>query len=626
VKTSLAQRDKILRDDYVGVLLDAMGSRQGSFEFYVNPSGIQMDAVNSAVSGGDITPDFVWQSAAKLTPDGYHAEIRIPLESIRFKSGKEVKMNVAFFRSVPHLGVMAVWPEIPAGQSDFNVMAAIVYKDLEAGLRLEILPNITYSIDSERTTPDTWDKTRDTNFGVGIKYGITSAITAEATWKPDFSQVESDVFQVEVNRRYPIFYSEKRPFFMESKDVLDFTVVNGGMMLAPVHTRLIADPGWAAKLSGSAGKMNFALLAANDRSAGWYSTDLPGESKSALFGIIRAKYNIGSDNTLGVLYTGRHFAEQRNDVAGVDLKYRLSGEIRTSLSFLYSASREAEGDPLKNGTGLNAMLEYNTIWLCSMAIYERYSSDFFMATAFQNRVGISRGGFTIGPVFNIKSPKIKWLTLIIPTISYYRLYDLETKMTDTTRWLGLNFSFAPQGELHIQFWHENEAWAGKLLDKKYFYTSGSIQLFKWLYLYQDMTFGDQIYYHPSEPFVGNGKTLNFGVTLEPMSKLKVGLNYLHSDLKEKQTGNKIYSVDIYNLQTVYQFNKYFFLRGIVRYDNFEEKLLTDFLASFTLIPGTVVHLGYGSLYMKYPWNPGRDDLMKVKQGIFFKASYLWRIK
>jgi hypothetical protein len=167
VKTSLAQRDKILRDDYVGVLLDAMGSRQGSFEFYVNPSGIQMDAVNSAVSGGDITPDFVWQSAAKLTPDGYHAEIRIPLESIRFKSGKEVKMNVAFFRSVPHLGVMAVWPEIPAGQSDFNVMAAIVYKDLEAGLRLEILPNITYSIDSERTTPDAWDKTRHTNFGVG---------------------------------------------------------------------------------------------------------------------------------------------------------------------------------------------------------------------------------------------------------------------------------------------------------------------------------------------------------------------------------------------------------------------------------------------------------------------------
>jgi hypothetical protein len=141
-----------------------------------------------------------------------------------------------------------------------------------------------------------------------------------------------------------------------------------------------------------------------------------------------------------------------------------------------------------------------------------------------------------------------------------------------------------------------------------------------------MTIGEQIYYHPTDPFVGNGKTLSFGMVLEPGGKLKVGLDYLHSDLKEKQTGNKIFAVDIYNLHTVYQFNKYFFLRGILRYDNFQEKLLTDFLASFTFIPGTVVHLGYGSLYLKDPWGNGRDNLLKIKQGVFFKASYLWRIK
>lgn len=631
VKTTLAQRDKILRDDYVGVMLDSMGSRQSSFEFYVNPSGIQMDALNSAVSGGDITPDFIWNSAAKVTTDGYQAEIRIPLESIRYKSGKEVKMGVAFLRSVPHLGVIAAWPEITAGQSDFNVMATIVYKGLKGGLKLEILPNVTYSIDSERTTADTWEKTSDTNIGVSVKYGITSSITAEAALKPDFSQVESDAFQVEVNRRYPIFYSEKRPFFMESKDVLDFAVIYNGMMIAPVHTRLIADPGWAAKLSGSSGKMNFVLLAANDRSAASDEPSEPGTPKSAFFGILRAKYNIGSDNTLGILYTGRHFAGQRNDAAGIDLKYRFSKEIRASLSYLHSATREAEGDSLKNGNGLNAMLEYNTPRLISLAVYERYSSDFFMATAFQNRVGISRYGLILGPVFNIKSRKMNWLTRITPSIQYYRLYDLGTKMSDTSRNLTISFSFAPQGELYFDYWHEDEAWAGRTLDKKYFYTSGGIQLFKWLYLYHDITIGEQIYYHPTDPIVGNGKTLSFGILLEPGSKLKVGLDYSHSDLKEKQTGNKIYSVDIYNLRTLYQFNKYFFLRGILRYDNLEEKLLTDFLASFTFIPGTVVHLGYGSLYLKNQWQdnqwvPGRGDLLKMKQGLFFKASYLWRIK
>ena len=626
LKTTVAQRDKILRDDYVGVMLDSMGSRQSSFEFYINPSGIQMDAMNSAVSGGDITPDFVWYSAAKVIPDGYQAEIRIPLETIRYKSGDEVKMGVAFLRSVPHLGVIAVWPEIPAGQSDFNAMANLTYKGLKSGLKLEILPNVTYSIDSERTAADTWNKKQDTNIGIGIKYGITSSITAEATWRPDFSQVESDAFQVTVNRRYPIFYSEKRPFFMENKDVLDFTVINGGMMITPVHTRFIADPGWAAKLSGSAGKMNFALLAADDRSASWNIMDESNSSKSAFFGILRAKYNIGSDNTLGILYTGRHFNEQRNDVAGIDLKYRFSKEIRASLSYLHSFSRETEGEPLKNGTGLNAMLEYNTPRLISVAVYERYSNDFFMATAFQNRVGISRGGFTIGPVFTFKSTKMNWLKRFIPSISYFKLYDLGTKMSDTSRKLGISFAFAPQGELYIQYWHEDEAWAGKMLDKKYLYTTGSIQLFKWLLLYQDIIIGEQIYYHPINPFVGNGITISFGMLLEPSDKLKVGLDYLHSNLKEKQTGNEIYKVDIYNLQTVYQFSKYFFLRGILRYDHFEKKLLTDFLASFTFIPGTVVHLGYGSLYLKDPWGFGQNDLLKMRQGLFFKASYLWRFK
>lgn len=630
IKTSIARRDAVMRDDYVGVLLDAQGSRQSSYEFYSNPNGIQMDAINSAVSGPDITPDFVWDSAGKVTADGYQVEIRIPLESIRYKSGKEVKMGIAFFRSVSHLGLMAVWPEIPAGQTDFNVMAAMVYKDLRAGLKLEVLPNVTYSRDSERVTADTWDRNTDTNVGFGLKYGITSSITAEAAVNPDFSQVESDVFQVEVNRRYPIFYSEKRPFFMESKEVMDFSIINNGMMLAPVHTRLIIDPGWAGKLSGSSGKMNFALLAANDRSAGraWDQGVNPDQGKSALFGIFRAKYNIGSDNSLGMLYTGRYFAGQQNNVLGLDLKYRLSKNLRASLSYLNSAARQAEDQPLERGSGVNAMLEYTTSTLLSWAVYERYSTDFFMATAFQNRVGISRGGFALGPVFNMK--KVSWITRIVPSVQYYRLYDLETRMTDITRKYSVSFAFAPQGELSLEYWHEDEAWAGKVMDKKYFYSTGGIQLFKWLYLYQDTTIGEQIYYHPSDPFVGNSKTFLAGFILEPGRKLKIGFSYLYSDLSEKQSKQKIYSVDIYNLHTTYQFNKYLFLRGILRYDSYQGKLLTDLLASFTFIPGTVVHLGYGSLHLENQWQDnrwiaGQGGLLKMKQGLFFKASYLWRI-
>jgi hypothetical protein len=146
-----------------------------------------------------------------------------------------------------------------------------------------------------------------------------------------------------------------------------------------------------------------------------------------------------------------------------------------------------------------------------------------------------------------------------------------------------------------------------------------------------MYLGGQIYYDAEDPFPGNDRSIDIGVTFEPGIKLKMSLNYIHSDFKDKQTHQKIYEVNIYNFQAAYQFNKYFFLRGILRFDDLQQKLITDLLASFTLIPGTVVHLGYGSLYLKNQWQdgqwiPGQGNYLKMRQGLFFKVSYLWRIK
>lgn len=640
IKTSVVQRDKITNDDQVAVWLDTMNSRQSSYEFFVNPSGIQMDGVSSSVSKEDLTPDFVWDSAGKITGDGYQVEIRIPLESIRYQvdKNKEVKMGVMFYRKITRLGALATWPEVKPGETEFVGMTTLVYRGIKkSGIRMEILPNFTHNRDSRRIEPDTWEKSTDTNIGIGIKYGITSSITAEAAVNPDFSQVESDVFQVEVNRRYPLFYSEKRPFFMESQDVLDFavahhtmaSVLERGMMISPIHTRRIVDPGWAVKLSGSSSRINFAFLAANDRSAG----EAVNEGKSALFGIFRAKYNLGEDNTLGILYTGRRFsgAGERNDVGGMDLKYRFSKNLRVSLSYLHSVTRTGENQPLENGGGWNAIFQYISLRSIFMAAYERYDTDFFMASAFQDRVGISRWWFGFGPYINVKIKQFPWLKRLVPYIHYAKLHDLGTKMNDISRVLGLYMNFAPMGQLYLEYRSEDEAWKGKIFDRKYFIALGDIQLSNWLYIHGNLYWGGQIYYHADDPFPGNDRTIDIGITLEPSSKLKMGLNYVHSLFKNKQTKEKIYSVNIYNFRTSYQFNKYFFIRGILRYDDLQEKLLTDFLASFTLIPGTVVHLGYGSLYLKNQWQnnmwvPGQGDLIKMRQSLFFKASYLWRIK
>lgn len=144
--------------------------------------------------------------------------------------------------------------------------AAVVYRDLKGPLNLELLRSFIYGRNETRENPDSWGGPETFNdIGMGIKYGITSSVTADLTLNPDFSQVESDAFQVEVNQRYPLFYTEKRPFFMEGIDILDFALIPHGNMFTAVHIRRIVDPNWGAKLTGTLGKTSLGILAAGDQ-------------------------------------------------------------------------------------------------------------------------------------------------------------------------------------------------------------------------------------------------------------------------------------------------------------------------------------------------------------------------
>lgn len=636
IKTSISKRDTISRDDWIGVVIDVMGNRQTSYEFYVNPGGIQEDGLTSAVNGWsyDNSPDFVWESAGKIVDDGYQVEMCIPLESIRFKSGKEVRMGINFMRYISRFGEVGAWPEIKVGQTQFNNMATVIYREFKKKLILETLPNVVYSRNIEREDAGSWGASdKSGNIGASFKYGITSSITSEATINPDFSQVESDAFQVEVNQRYPIFYSEKRPFFMEGTDVFDFGLISQGMMISAVHTRRIVDPGWAAKLSGTSGKMAFSLLAANDSAPGkaWEGAVNPHEGENALWGIARAKYSLGSDNSLGILYSGRFFAGGKNNVAGADFQYRFFKNARLNVSYLYSKTREPDEGQDKNGNGLNALLQYSSRAIDTFFAYERYSQDFLMYSAFQNRTALSRGILYVGPNFYFNNKKIGWIQKIQPHVQVSRLYDLGTRMTDTNWWLGFDTFFTRSGFLKVEFRQEEEAWQGQLFTQKYFYALGWVQLLKWLYIQSSFRYGDQIYYHPEEPCLSSGSSITLGFIVQPGIKLNLEFDFLHSSLHRKTDDQKLYTVDIVNLLATYQFNKYFFVRGALRYDNYQEKILTDLLASFTLIPGTVMHLGYGSLYEKKAWQddrwvPGQGSYLNMKNGFFFKISYLWRIK
>jgi hypothetical protein len=119
-------------------------------------------------------------------------------------------------------------------------------------------------------------------------------------------------------------------------------------------------------------------------------------------------------------------------------------------------------------------------------------------------------------------------------------------------------------------------------------------------------------------------TLNY----QPLTKFQSDLSLNYSDFYQLDSKEPEFNYVIIRSRNTFQLTSKLFIRGIVEYNSAEKDLTTDFLVSFTYIPGTVVHLGYGSLYQKQWWNgheyqPG-TDYMEKNRGFFFKASYLWR--
>jgi len=622
IKTSLTKRDQMYDDDWVGISIDALGNKQTQYCFYINPHGIQGDILLSVVSGEDRSPDFIWESAGKTTAQGYQVEVLIPLSSIRFRSGKEVKMGVIFKRKISRLGISGSWPDIKPGIGALNATAPIIYKNLQSPLKLELLPSVTYSSNQEKINSLDWGGSdRLTNLGIGIKYGITSSISAELTVNPDYSQVESDAFQVEVNQRYPLFYSEKRPFFMEGAESFYFYTLPFGFLPGAVHTRQIMNPLWGVKLTGTLGKASFGILSALDQN----------QEQNALFGIARGKYSLGKDNYLGFLYSGCEASGDYNRVVGADLGYRFFKNHRINGSFLYSMSGSSGPNSNEidttNSWDFNFSYLYKSKTLAMEAVFEHIGKDFRMDTAYLMRTGTSDGWIWAGCFFYPDTKKLPWLKLIYPEIIVTYLHDLYTNMDDTLFKLGVNFNFSKQGVLSLHYKKAKESWQEKIYDLNQFEVNGGIQLFNWLGIEGRLSRGESIYYDTFPSFKGKGYEGFLSLVFQPNKSINQRFSLFHSDLSRDK--EKLYDVNILYSWTTYQFNKYFFLRVILQYSSYQKRLLTDFLASFTLIPGTVLHVGYGGLYESRKWQDnqwlyGQGNLLNIKRSFFLKVSYLWR--
>jgi hypothetical protein len=632
IKASVARRDTIFSDDWVGLSLDALGTGQVSYHMMVNPVGVQMDMLNSASSFEDLAPDWTWDSAGKPTPNGYSVEIRLPLESIRFKGGDSVRMGVLFWRHISRSGVSVAWPAMNSGQWVFDVHSGLMFSHLESRLAREVIPSATYNHTRSREDTPVWSEVLGgPQAGLSARVGLTSTTSLDATVNPDFSQVESDAFQVEVNQRFPVFYSEKRPFFMQGSDVFKLGGVGNGdaSMQAAVHTRQIVDPIAGAKVTGTVGRLTFGTLNASDEAPGKLAAEdgTAGAGRNRQFNIGRLQYGLGPSSFAGAIVTDTRFAGDDNQVVGADLALKVSETQRVSAMVLQSWS-DRRGDK-SQGVALQANYSHSTQRSTQSAQFEHYDPAFAMDTAFYTRVGFTSGwGYAD---YNIDPDKTKypWVHRISPFTFLQRAYDRIQRGDELTSVTGVRIAFTRQGFFRIDGAFGQEPWAGHEYAVRRVRSFGSVQLFRWLQANGSFVNGSAIYYDPENPYAGRDHSLNVGVTLQPTGRFTEDLSYTHEVFHRADDGRLVYDLDIINSRTTYQFTRFVFVRGTAQYDSSRAQVLTDFLASYEMRPGSVLYAGYGSLVERRSdlagaWTTGIGPYLTTRRGLFLKASYLYR--
>ena len=637
IKTSVSRRDNIGADDWVGVSLDALGTGQLSYHMMVNPSGVQLDMLNSAAGNEDASVDWLWQSAGRLTATGYVVEMRLPLTSIRFASGDQVRMGVLFWRKVSRSGISVAWPSIEPGKWVFDRHAPLMLDRVPRRLPRDVMPSMALSGREVRTRPDNWNRdghARD--FGVSARIGVTSQILIDATVNPDFSQVESDAFQVEVNERFPVFYSEKRPFFMEGAGIFSLAGTNGGdnSLRRAVHSRRIIDPIAGIKVTGNTGKLTFATLTASDQSPGkGLDAGDPLRGRDRLYNIARTQYSTGPGDYVGAIFTDTEFAGDHNRVLGADLSQRLSSAQRVDAFVLTSHSLRTTGltraDEPRSGVGGQVNYSYNTRPMSLMGSVEHYSADFRMDTAFINRVNMTSGWFYVDHSFYPSSPRFAWIRRVTPFTFNQGGVDRNAGGRDLIAVSGVRMNFTRLGFLRIDRTWGFEPWAHERFARGGFRAWGNVQLFRWLKIDGRVDGGRSVYYDPQNPFAGTRRRMNGGIVYQPNGRFAQTFSVDRVTFDRRADGSRVYRVDIINSKTTYQFTRELFVRGIAQYDSSLHRVLADLLLSYELSPGSVAYLGWGGLVEQRQfdgedWTLGQGPYRLSQRGFFAKVSYRWQ--
>ncbi|HEX8175039.1 MAG TPA: DUF5916 domain-containing protein [Pyrinomonadaceae bacterium] len=699
IRATVAKRDSIFNEDNVRIFLDTFNDQRRAYVLGFNPYGVQQDGILTEGLGTDFNVDVVMESKGIITTDGWTVEAAIPFKSLRYEAGKDKLWGFHAWRNIDRFNdEIDSWMPNSRDNSSFLNQAGHLtgLENISTERQLEVIPSLTLSETSRRvrTIPKAdaeansllYDPGRNVNEpvkldpGLTAKLGITPTVTLDLAINPDFAQVEADQTVVTANQRFPIFFPEKRPFFLEGIDIFQ-------TMISAVNTRTIVDPDVAIKLTGKRGRNTFGLMLASDNAPGNFSEDERGDpellpdierflDKNAYIGVLRLKRDVGRESSVGLLATTYNFIEKHNNVLGFDGRFRLNQQMVTSFQLLGTTSRRYFYDPeiddsryrTGNGLGYRFRFEKNGRHFSWNYDAQGFTSDYRSDVGFSRRFNTNRQGL-FAQYSSEPKPKA--------SIVSYRIYNLIEANFD---WQGRSQFVLNESEIMFNFQRRSYFGAGvdvgyeRLIEEEFgprrnanqvgafygedserstgqrsiYFFGGSTPSKKYsgsfVFVYNwnqfDYDFGAGSKYPRVSPIAlidpdapldpGPGSSIRIESTLEyrPTDVLNFSLQYNKSRLVRNDTELVAFDSNIFVLRSTYQFSRFTFLRARVDYDTLESRVRGQFLLGWTPNPGTAFYLGYNDDVNRNGYNPFTGQLepgFRRNGRVFFvKMAYLFR--
>lgn len=645
IRAALRDRDTLWQDDNVGLVIDTFNDERTGYEFYVNPLGaqgdIRMTDTDEWVS--DLSWDAIWDSAGTINEHGYVVEMRIPFKALRFAQNQAdstwgFSMMRNYQRDVLYqLSSTGFDRDIKCSLCQFDKITG--FNNLAPSKNLQLTPTLTaLRNDQKIQVPGAWDNGDvNTEVGLDLRWGVTKDAVINATINPDFSQVETDSLELDVNTTYSIYYAEKRPFFLDGASYFKSN------LFELLYTRTIAEPNIGAKLTGKTDSHSYALMFADDDNSNVLLPSNQGSGFASLndktkAAVARYQYDIGQQGTIGVTSTHRESSDYHNTVLSVDgsywfnqsdtLNYQIAHADTNNSQFLVDNYNLAESQS-DRAYALKLTRDKRDYKL--YATYDNIGEDYRTDLGYQEKVDYEKVGFGGGQTWY--GDEHDMLTTWSYTADWDKTWAQNGDLLEEEYEGYMTFQGQKQSVFELGLLNRYENYNGNFYNQNIGYLYTAFRPTKDLRLSLYAEYASRIDYTNEQ--LGDVLTTQSQAVWDINNHWQLDVRHNYSHLDDYQ-GRRVFTANLVDFRLYYKFSMRAMLKLILQFEDIDRnedayfyqvsEINKDYgsqlVYSYKINAQTLFYLGYSD---KGYQDDSLKSIERDQRTFFTKVSYAWQL-